>query len=115
MYPVTGCLRLARHNGYFAADQGIGQRGFSNIGPPYNRDKTTTERSRHFFSWETATGRESWVDLRARDLRCPLAGGRASMAAIANSAADCSAARRLAPPAVTLMSSLGIWQSTSNS
>src|SRR3546814_11139389 len=68
---VPSRLRLARDNGYFAAYQGIGQCGFTDIGPPDNSDEPAMERFRHFLSCVTAIGRESCADLRALDL--PLA------------------------------------------
>src|SRR5690606_6864151 len=114
MYAVPRGLGLARHNGNLAAYQRIGQRGFAHIGAPDDGDKAATKGICHLFSWETATGRESCVDFRARPERAPLAGTSAPMAAMASSAADCSAARRLEPPAATLISSLGTWHSTSN-
>src|SRR3546814_2231594 len=47
---VPSRLRLARDNGYFAAYQGIGQCGFTDIGPPDNSDEPAMERFRHFLS-----------------------------------------------------------------
>src|SRR3546814_6255444 len=73
------------------------------------------ERFRHFLSCVTATGRESCADLRALDLPlAPFAGEIALIASRASVAADCSAARRLAPGALTVMSSAGMEHSTSN-
>src|SRR3546814_3242064 len=74
MYAVTRGLGLARHNGNLAAYQRIGQRGLAHIGAADDGDKAATEWICHLFSWETATGRESCVDFRARPEREPLAG-----------------------------------------
>src|SRR3546814_16066983 len=84
-----------------SSDLGIGQCGFTDIGPPDNSDEPAMERFRHFLSCVTATGRESCADLRALDLPlAPFAGEIALIASRASVAAACSAARRLAPGAL---------------
>src|SRR5690606_34509992 len=82
VYAVPGSLGLARNNRDLAADERIGQGRLADVRASDHGDKATAKRSGHFFSWETATGRESWVDLRARALRWPLACGMALMAAM---------------------------------
>src|SRR3546814_10826770 len=67
-----------------SSDLGIGQCGFTDIGPPDNSDEPAMERFRHFLSCVTATGRESCADLRALDL--PLAPFAGEIALIASRA-----------------------------
>src|SRR5690606_6372707 len=109
-------LRLARHNGNFRPDQGVGQGGFAHVGAPDHGDEPGSERGiAHLTSWATATGSDNCAVLRALPgLRVARAGLAAWAASSASLAADCSAARRLAPGATTFISSAGMAHSTSN-
>src|SRR5690606_18885551 len=87
VYPVARGLGLARDDGHLGADQGIGQRRLPHVRAPHDRDESTAKRLAHFFSWATATGRDSWAGLRLRR-RPPRTGPSASMAPIACPAAS---------------------------
>src|SRR3546814_11824543 len=94
---VPSRLRLARDNGYFAAYPGIGQCGFTDIGPPDNSDEPAMARFSHFLSCVTATGSESCADLPAFDLPLAHSAGELLLfASCASLAAACSAPRPLA-------------------
>src|SRR5690554_8218786 len=120
---VTRALALTRHNGYFAANQGVGQRGFPHVGPANQGNKPAIRCGVcHFVSWITATGNESCAARRPRAPREPpfpdlggASGSRRVKVSMANSAAPCSAARRLVPLAVTAISGRSIRHSTSKS
>src|SRR5690606_5469529 len=110
-------LRFARHDGDLRADQGVGERRLADIGTADHGNEAGPERGiAHLTSWATATGSDSCAVLRALpDLRAArLAGLMVWAASSASLAADCSAARRLAPGATTLISSAGMAHSTSN-
>src|SRR6266545_2602155 len=88
---VPGGLRLARGDAELLSEQGIEQRGFSDVGAPDQRDRSAAEWLRDH--------RDAATQLR--------------ICAKARNAASCSAVRRLLPLPVVRTESSGIRHSTS--